>query len=416
MSTTVSANPRTRYRTLLRRPTVAAALATSVVGRLHESMISFGVIMLVTQAGNYAQAGVVMASFGAGGMVAGPVNSRLADRHGHSRVLLVCASSYAIAVLAMALTGEDLVRLALVSMVAGLFTPPLTPALRSTLPRLVTPDQRLTVFALESTLQELVFVAGPVIAGAVAVLAGPQAALVGAAATTAIGTASYCWAVRDVPISPEATVALGAANEPVGREVRLVRGTVLRMLAGGAGFLLALSVGAVALVAQVSGPSAKGAAGLYLAATSVGSIVGGLHFGRRVQPDSSLRARFAGLAVGLALVAIVASVGAGRGPSTVAAAALLAAAFCYGTTIAPVATVLFGRLGDYAGSRRSTEAFGWMGAAMGIGGLLGDASGGWLVTVVDPAVALVAAALVALATAAVVPSTSRPGAAADGGD
>jgi len=406
MPTTTGRSARTRYVTLLRRPVVAAALATSVVGRLHESMVSFGVILLVTQQDSYAEAGAVMAAFGAGGMVAGPVNSRLADRHGHARVLLVSAGAYAAAVLAMALTGDDLVQLALMSLFAGLCTPPLTPALRSILPRLVAPDQRLSVFALESTLQELVFVAGPVIAGAVAVLAGPEAALVGAATATAIGTAGYCFVVRDVPgrtsADPDDDDVADALHSRAGR---LLTASLLRMLVGGVGFLFALCVAAVALIAQVSGPSAQGTAGVYLAATSVGSIVGGLYFGTKVRSDSSLRARFGVMAASLAVVAVVAGLGAGQGPSRVGAGALLVAAFCYGTTIAPVGTVLFGLLGDHAGPGRSTEVFGWMGAAMGVGGMLGDASGGWLVTVVDPAVTLLAGAVVAAATAALVPRT-----------
>ena len=407
MSTSVTSRPRTRYGTLLRRPAVAAALATSVLGRLHESMISFGVIMLVTLQGSYAQAGVVMAAFGAGGMVAGPVSSRLADRYGHARVLLLTASAYALAVLGMAFTGDDVVRLAVVSALAGLFTPPLTPALRSTLPRLVTPDQRLTVYALESTLQELVFVAGPVLAGAVAVLAGPRAALVGAAAATLVGTVGYCLVVRRVPTGDEGHGADGEPGSPVERVGRLLASTVLRVLAGGVGFLLILSIAAVAVIAQVSGPSAQGSAGFYLGATSVGSIVGGLLFGMRVRSDSSLRARFAVLAGALAAAAAVAWSGAGNGASVVGSVVFGLVAFGYGTTIAPVGTVLFGRLGEEAGPRRSTEAFGWMGAAMGIGGMVGDASGGWLVTVVEPSVALLVAAAVAAATAAVVPTTER---------
>ena len=78
--------------------------------------------------------------------------------------------------------------------------------------------------------------------------------------------------------------------------------------------------------------------------------------------------------------------------------ALGAAALVYGTTIAPVGTVLFGRLSQVAGASRATEAFGWMGAAMGVGGVLGDASGGWLVTV-SPVLALGFAAVLAMVVA-----------------
>ncbi len=106
---------------------------------------------------------------------------------------------------------------------------------------------------------------------------------------------------------------------------------------------------------------------------------------------------FAALAGGAAAVTAAAAVGAGG----VGVLLLGAATLAYGTTIAPVGTVLFGRLSEVAGGSRATEAFGWMGAAMGVGGVLGDAGGGWLATR-SPVVALAVAAGLALGTAALV--------------
>ncbi len=94
-----------RYLAVLRRPTVAPALAASVVGRLHESMIAFGVILVVTAQGSYADAGWVLAAYGAGGIVAAPLAARLADRLGHGPVLLATGVGHAFAVLALARGG-----------------------------------------------------------------------------------------------------------------------------------------------------------------------------------------------------------------------------------------------------------------------------------------------------------------------
>jgi MFS family permease len=240
-------------------------------------------------------------------------------------------------------------------LLAGVLNPLLTPAVRAWLPRLLPAEHRLTAFALESTLQELVFVAGPVLAAAVAVAGG-------------------------VPGAPG----------------RLLTPDVWRLLAGGAGFLWVLSIAAVAIVAHVSGPQAQGAAGLYLALTSAGSMAGGLVFAARVRHGSAPAMRF--VVLGVAVVALAAVM------LTAATALLVVAAVAYGTAIAPVGTVLFGRLSEEAGDERAVEAFGWMGAAMGAGAVLGDASGGWLVTVVPPWAALAAAAVVAVGTAAVVRS------------
>lgn len=276
---------------------------------------------------------------------------------------------------------------------AGLLTPPLTASLRSGLPHLVQGESRLTALALESTLQEIVFVAGPVLAGAAALAWGAQAALVVAAVTAAVGTVAYCLAVRGV-VPDREDLAEGAAP--------LLTDEILRVLGGGIGFLAVLSVTAVALVAQVSGPTAQAGAGLLLGLTSVGSMVGGIWFGARVRAGAGPRSRFAVMAGTLVGLAVVAATGAGT--EGFAGVALLGfAAFGYGTAIAPVGVVLFARLGELASRGRATEAFGWMGAAMGIGGAVGDAGGGWVVSTAGPAVAFVVAAAGAAVTALVVP-------------
>lgn len=391
-----------RYLAVLRRPAVALALGASVVGRLHESMIAFGVILVVTADGSYADAGWVLAAYGAGGMVAAPVSARLADRLGHRPVLAVTAVGHAVAVLALARGAGPVLP---VAVVAGLLTPPLTPALRSTLPRLVGDDLRLTAFALESTVQEVIFVAGPVVAAGVAWLAGTEAALLVAASTTVLGVAGYLVAVG--------RVGSGArSGEPAGAPVRrgpaagprepLATAEVLRLMVGAAGFLLVLSIAAVAIVAAASGPSAHAGSGVLLGLSSLGSMLGGLVFGARVRVPALPR-RFVGLAGGVAVIAVAAPFAA----SGAGAVLLGAAALAYGATIAPVGTVLFGRLSEVAGASRATEAFGWMGAAMGVGGVLGDAGGGWLVTR-SPVLGLVVAAGAALATAVVVRARRPP--------
>jgi len=421
------------YRAVL-RGRFLAVLAASVVGRLHESMVSFGVILLVTQSGSYARAGVVMAAYGAGGILAAPVAGRLVDRLGHLPVLLTTAVLFGGGLVAMG-AAVDHPALPALAVLAGVVTPPLTPALRAWLPRLVPAEHRLTAYALESTLQEVIFVAGPVLAGGVAAWLGPQAALVGAGVATFVGTLVSCVLVRGDAVAsgrahdgtPEGAVpgramdgAIGGVPDgvPAGHAGApgssggggLLTPTVLRLLGGGVGFLLLLSVAAVALVAEVSGPQAQGSAGLFLGLTSVGSMVGGLVFAARVTPDVPLPPRYLVLGGSLVGLAVAAALPDGATWSRVL---LALAAFGYGTAIAPVGTVLFARLGEAAGDTRATEAFGWMGAAMGLGAAIGDAAGGWLVTVAPSWLTFLLAAAVGAATAALVDPWSRSAVALD---
>lgn len=384
------------YRAVLRGRFLGVLLA-SVVGRLHESMVSFGVILLVTEQDSYARAGVVLAAYGAAGIVASPAMGRLADRLGHIPVLTGTAVLFAGGLVAVGAAAAHPI-LPAVAALAGLVTPPLTPAVRAWLPRLVDERHRLTAFALESTLQEVVFVAGPVLAGVVAMTLGPRAALTAGGVATLGGTLVCCALVHG------AGTAAAARTRSTPRAPVLTAPGVPRLLVAGAGFLLVLAVVAVALVAQVSGPRAQGSAGLYLGLTSVGSMAGGLVFAARVRPGAALAPRFVLLSAAVGVLAGTAALAGGPGP---ARAVLGAAAFLYGTAIAPVGAVLFGRLSEAAGDSRATEAFGWMGAAMGVGAVLGDAAGGWLVTVVHPGVALAVAAAVGVGTASLVEGRRR---------
>ncbi len=377
------------YRDVVRLPRVGAAIGSSLVGRLHESMLSFAVILLVSPVHGYAASGAVLAAAGLGQTVGAPLWGRTVDRTRGGAVLIGTAVSQSAALVALAAAGGSVAWTVALGALVGVVTPPLTPAVRAMLPRLVPPEKVGAAFALESTLQELIFVGGPLVAGLVAAVSGAPAAFVTTALLTLVGTCGYVAAVRAVP--PASEPAGDGGSDSMGMVVR-ARTTMPRVLAGGAAFLVVLSVESIALVARVSGGAAIPAASWYLAATSLGSVAGGLVVGRRLTPEEGPGRRFALLALGLAPLLLCTVL-----PDPWGARALLVAAFVFGTTIAPVATTLFQRLAGVAPVGRATEAFGWMGAAMGIGAVVGDASGGWLVAHGVLALALVVAAVAACA-------------------
>jgi predicted MFS family arabinose efflux permease len=356
-------------------------------------MLSFAVILLISPVHGYAASGAVLAVVGVGQTIGAPLWGRRVDGAHPAAVLLGTGAAQSVALAAMSVAGGSVTLSLALGAVVGLATPPLTPSVRAMLPRLVPPDRTAAAYALESTLQEMVFVAGPLLAGLLATLWGAGAAFVATALLTSAGTAGYVAAARRVPRAAEGLPAPGSAE----RRAPMVA-ALRRELAGGALFLVVLCLESVALVGRVSGAAAVPGASWYLAATSVGSIAGGLVVGSRLAPDEGPRRRFAYLAVGLVPVLVCVAL-----PDPVGAWLLAPAAFLVGTTIAPVATTLFQGLSRVAAAGRQTEAFGWMGAAMGVGGVVGDAAGGWLVAHPGPAVALLAAAVAAGAGVAASP-------------
>lgn len=376
------------YLAVWRLPRVGAAIGSSLVGRLHESMLSFAVILLVSPPHGYAASGAVLAAAGAGQTVGAPLWGRVVDRTRGTAVLLGTASAQAVALVALSAAGGSVAWAVALGALAGVVTPPLTPSMRAMLPRLVPAGLVAPAYALESTLQELAFVGGPLLAGLIAAVDGARAALVVTAALTLAGTCGYVAAVRAAPRAvPGASDGPATTPAPLG-----TRSAVTRALAGGAAFLVVLCLESMALVARVSAGTAVPAASWYLAATSVGSVVGGLVVGARLGPQDGPGRRFAVLAIAVVPLLVGTAL-----PDPWGARVLVVAAFAFGTTIAPVATTLFQRLSRAAPPGRATEAFGWMGAAMGFGGVLGDASGGWLVAHAGSPVALVVAAAAAAA-------------------
>ncbi len=353
--------PAATYRQLLKTPSVPWLLGTSIVGRFNQGMTGLALLLLVTHRSTYAAAGVVSASYMVGACAAGPVLSRLADSHGRRRVLGVTAVMFAAAMGALAAAPIRPALMAAFALVAGLCTPPMTASIRAVLPALVPPAQRRSVFALESTVQELIFILGPPTTAVLAATGGPRVAVAAAGGLVLVGTLGF---VRD-------------RNADAGREVghRLPAGRVLRspgilgVIAAGTALVAAFSSETVGVVAQVSGRHATAGAALTLACVSTGSMIGGFIYGSRHRHRAELHHLLTFVACGLAVVLLA--------PDRLVLSILL---FGWGFTISPALSRLFERLASLAPAGSTTEAFGWMGSGLTAGNAIGAALGGFLVT------------------------------------
>src|SRR4051794_33945239 len=155
------------------------------------AMVPLALLLMVQQqTGSYAVAGLASATLGIAMAAMAPVLGRLADRRGPRGVLLAQAAIYPLALaalVAVVLSGAPAAAILAGAAAAGASAPLVSGTVRALWSR-VDPSVRVSAFALDATVTELVFVAGPTAVALLAVFASPAIA-VAVAGVLAIGGA-----------------------------------------------------------------------------------------------------------------------------------------------------------------------------------------------------------------------------------
>ncbi|UZN02947.1 MFS transporter [Cellulomonas sp. S1-8] len=385
------------YRDVLVRPGAAAFSATGVVARLPMSMVGIGTVLMVSAVyESYGLAGRVAAVLVIAQAICGPRLARLVDRHGQARVmrpaLLVSAGSTSALVVAATLQAPA-AWLYVTAALAGATIGSFGSLVRARWTHVLGDDPRRvhTAYSLESALDELVFIIGPVLATVLATSIAPTAGLVVPVVAMVVGGLAFLSLRRTEP--PPAP-----AHEP------RPRGSVLRRPGMVVIVLVFVAIGSifgatdVATVAFAEESGSKGLAGVILAVFALGSLISGLLYGAR-HWASPLHRRFAigvvALAVGVCAFFLAQSLWV-----------LAAVMFVVGFAIAPSIITGNALVAALMPPGRLTEGLTWVSTGLGVGVAVGssvagvriDAAGshaGFLVVVVSGAGALVAT-LVAL--------------------
>ncbi|MFB7620044.1 MFS transporter [Kitasatospora sp. NPDC056181] len=367
------------YRTVLGAPSVARLLGGTLIGRLPTGMAPIAILLLVrVEHGSLTLAGLLGALYGLASAIGQPLLGRRVDRQGQTRVLVTYTAVASTAFLLLPCTGpvRHPMLAALTVLVAGLATPPLEAGLRALWPVLLPdPERQRAGLALDGSSQGLVFVAGPLLAIGVSAAIGPHGALVATAALGLLGSGIVASAAPSRSWIPTSTAGpahwLGPLRVPGLR--------ILFTALAGTG----VALGAVNVLALSAAERhhAGWLAGVMPAALSVGSMLGGLAYGRRAWPGAPARHL------------VAAAIGFAAGwmpllPDPVPAVAVLGAVLP-GTFLAPLLTASFLTVERLAPEGESTEAFAWLIACIGVGqaagtGLasLADAAGPLLVALV----------------------------------
>ena len=360
------------YLEILRIPGALKFSSAGLLARSGGAMMGIGLVLMVSGLyGSYELAGALAAANGFAWAIGTAVLSNLVDRFGQRRVMLPAAvlTSASLAVLVLLAVFEAPIwTLFPAAIISGATGGAPGAMVRARWNHITTDDGQLhTAFALESTLDELTFVIGPVLATALATLVHPAGGLVLPVFLSLIGAlAFYAQRTTEPPVLPR---QVPAGTRPPLRE-RLV------LLFPGVGAVIAVNllIGAVfgsidiTVVAAATAMDARGASGIILAVFSVGSAAAGFYYGAR-HWRSALSARFV---VGV-IALLVASFGLLAANSVVLLAAV---GLAVGVTIAPTlinGNTLIKRL---APAPRLTESLAWMGTGIGIGASLGSSLAG----------------------------------------
>ncbi len=407
------------YAGVLRLPGAAALFGSALVGRLAFATVSLSLLLSVQQAtGSFAAAGAATGAFGIANVVASPVRARYVDRFGPTRALLAMGIlfSAAIAVVGVGcLTGWAAAALIGMSVIAGLFAPPLGAAMRVMWAAIV-PDARILprAYSLDAVAEELLFTTGPLLVGLLIVVSGPILALFTTAGVALVGTTLFCLNRR--------VRRHGAAEVPTHAHERPLRQrgfpTVLLALVGVGLVIGTVETGVPAFAAE---RSSTAVAGILLALLSTGSAVGGLIYGHRTWRPA-LAVRLVVLSIGMVVVSGLASI---AGNEVTLGVVLIGV----GLFLAPTVVTAYLLADALTAEHVRTEATTWTNTAINFGIAIGAAAAGLVVdhAGASPAFAIGAAAAAVLTVAAAArmrvvreaseqagPGAAGPGAAAAG--
>jgi MFS family permease len=378
MSTTAN-RPSTRL-----VPGAASLLGSSIVARLPLAMFSLALLVHAQRlTGSFAVAGLVTGAYAIASAVAAPLLGGIVDRRGQTWVLVCGAALTALALLANGLmpAGTPAIVLVALGAATGLSSPPLAACVRTLLPLIVTDQSRVpALFALESTLLELTFVAGPPLALGLVTVWSPGAALVVSGSMMLGGTLMFAAQPPSRHWRPHRQALRargGSLRSPA------IRTLVVILLGTGAAF----GATEVGVTAAAHAFQSSGVAGPLLGLWGMGSLLGGIAVTRLGGGAQSNR----GLTLLLGVLAV------GHGALTLTTGSLVAMGVVItvaGATIAPTVSSIYAMVDAAAPAGTQTEAFSWLLTASLVGASLGSAAGGALAQAasVQLAFALVAAA------------------------
>jgi hypothetical protein len=361
------------YKRVLGARGVKQPLAGVIIGRLAIAAEPLSTVLLVHgTTGSFAAAGAVMGTYSIAAAIGLPIQGRVMDRVGQTRVIATTTALTAsgfIALILLAHEGASIPALCAVAAMAGLGTIPTGTAMRTLWSRLVPdPELRQAAFAVDAVAIDVAFIGGPLIAAVVIALASPTASLCVCIALGLLGSLVFA-------SSPASRSWRGAPAEH--RRIGPLRSPGVWVLMGSAlGIGVAVGAAELAITAFASEHGAAELGGTLIAVQALASTAGGLWYGARnwrTPPGERLPAVALVFAISFAPLVAVPSIGA--------AFPLMALS---GLALAPAISLVYLLLDSLAPTGTAAEATGWVLTAIVGGAALGNTFAGVAVTDSSP--------------------------------
>ncbi|GAB2602728.1 MFS transporter [Pseudactinotalea suaedae] len=354
------------YQKVLSRPGALAFSGAGVLARLPMSMVTISIVLLVEAVyHSYTLAGQVAAVYTVAQAIGAPQIAKLVDAHGQARVMrpsLIVAMTGLIGLALAAMLHGPAWALYPAAALAGGTVGSMGAFVRARWNRVVeSPRELHTAYSLESALDELVFVVGPVLATTLAAAISPVAGLliaIGAAA----GGGFWFLAQRRTEPTPSGRPQVGDRGSVMRSSGMIIIAVVFVAMGSIFG---SVDVATVAFAEQLGTP---GLAGVVLGVFACGSLISGLLYGAReftMLPWKRFVIGILVLAAGICLFVLADSL-----------VVLAGAMFVTGFAIAP--TIITGNalVQQLVPSTRLTEGLTWVGTAIGVGFAVGSSVGG----------------------------------------
>ena len=370
------------YRVLWHTPGAPRLITGHLTSRLPTGLASVA-LLYTASASHLAAPGLTIAVYAVGVAATTLVTSRLTDRRGLRRVLIVAAAMTFAGALALVWRPDTAVLLGGALLLGTAFTPVGNGLRLSLLAQELSEPSRVAGNAYETMVMEFGALAGPTVAGVLiaagAINAGFWAIGIGALAGVALMLTSPL--LRSFDAAPR--------RPHGGRYLDIYRGGTWVVPVVAILVTTGLSAAEVALFVAASARWGASTAGLLIAATSAGSLIGGLVLGARAP-----RVRYTRLATAFCVLTGVGLAGLGLALHTGSLALSAGAALVAQLGVSPLVVILARLLPSLAPPARIGEAYG----LLSLGAFSGAVLGGLASTVVVglavfvPAVAVTAAA------------------------